>query len=523
MESVFDLFREMQQTLSVVISNIDAFPSPLTTESDARLTSLLREASARRHELDTVMSLIGAEVGRRSRPELGSAGIARSSGAVTAVKFIEREAGLTTAEAGRLVRVGNMLTDASSPAGGDPGSGPRIDGGLDPTAGAAERPATPWHQVISDAVLGRSPDHGLITTSQAESLRRGLGTATESFDDQALRELAATLLRQISTFTPSARDARDLADRAGVADRYEAARARRYLRIWKDDEGMVRLSGLFDPEAGQELLAIAEIRLGPRIGGPRFVDPEQEAADKKLLGDDRLNEQIVADTFVDLVRCGTHADPNQVFSKKRPAVRYVVPAAELDKTNGVGFREADGMAVPRTVIERRICDGGVIPVLLDPEDASLLNLGREQRLFSTRQRIGLAVRDGGCRWPGCNKSPSMCEAHHANHWKADHGKTDVDDGVLLCRHHHLLLHNQNWAVRRLPSADGRPGHDFHLVPPRERDPRQTPIPMPSKSSIDKYWASETQSGATSSLARMQPKVGTQAKVGVQLRSSMQAR
>ena len=28
------------------------------------------------------------------------------------------------------------------------------------------------------------------------------------------------------------------------------------------------------------------------------------------------------------------------------------------------------------------------------------------------------------------------------------GRTDVDDGVLLCRHCHLLVHNRGWRIRR---------------------------------------------------------------------------
>ncbi len=101
-----------------------------------------------------------------------------------------------------------------------------------------------------------------------------------------------------------------------------------------------------------------------------------------------------------------------------------------------------------------------------------MNVGREQRLFTTRQRIGLAARDAGCLSPGCARPPSWCEAHHINEFH-DGGRTDIADGVLLCRYHHLLLHEQKWHITRH-------GADYFFVPPRSIDPDQTPIPAPPK-------------------------------------------
>jgi hypothetical protein len=101
-------------------------------------------------------------------------------------------------------------------------------------------------------------------------------------------------------------------------------------------------------------------------------------------------------------------------------------------------------------------------------------VGREQRLFTARQRIALAARDGGCRWPGCDRPPSWTEAHHIRHWKRDHGPTDIVNGILLCRHHHLLLHDNGWEITRT-------GSDYWLVPPADIDPHRVPREMPSKS------------------------------------------
>ncbi|MCS3843602.1 HNH endonuclease signature motif containing protein [Microbacterium sp. AK031] len=59
-----------------------------------------------------------------------------------------------------------------------------------------------------------------------------------------------------------------------------------------------------------------------------------------------------------------------------------------------------------------------------------------------------AADDGGCMFPECRVPASYCEAHHCDHWHEDLGLTDIDRGILLCRHHHMLLHNNGWKITR---------------------------------------------------------------------------
>jgi hypothetical protein len=112
---------------------------------------------------------------------------------------------------------------------------------------------------------------------------------------------------------------------------------------------------------------------------------------------------------------------------------------------GAAFFEAQADAVSIQTAERYICSSGAIPILFD-DDGRVLNLGREQRLFNQKQRTAMAARDGGCLM--CGAPPSWTETHHIDHWDALQGRTDIDDGVLLCRFCHLNLHNNNWRIRR---------------------------------------------------------------------------
>jgi hypothetical protein len=87
-----------------------------------------------------------------------------------------------------------------------------------------------------------------------------------------------------------------------------------------------------------------------------------------------------------------------------------------------------------------------------------LHLGRSTRLFTPGQKKALALRDGGCAWPGCRASVCWTEAHHIRWYERDHGRSDVENGVLLCSFHHHRIHSsKQWEIRvhrRVP----------HLVP-----------------------------------------------------------
>jgi hypothetical protein len=62
------------------------------------------------------------------------------------------------------------------------------------------------------------------------------------------------------------------------------------------------------------------------------------------------------------------------------------------------------------------------------------------------------VRDKGCAFPGCGRPPRWCQGHHVEHW-IDHGKTSLENSVLLCGQHHRLIHHGEWQVR---IKNGRP-------------------------------------------------------------------
>jgi hypothetical protein len=94
----------------------------------------------------------------------------------------------------------------------------------------------------------------------------------------------------------------------------------------------------------------------------------------------------------------------------------------------------------------------LLPPILGGAPSQPLDLGRTTRVVTPGQRHALAVRDGGCVVPDCQRPLAWCEAQHLWHW-LDGGPTDLANLVLLCRAQHRAVHEGGWRLTRQP--DGR--------------------------------------------------------------------
>src|SRR5258708_37476978 len=95
----------------------------------------------------------------------------------------------------------------------------------------------------------------------------------------------------------------------------------------------------------------------------------------------------------------------------------VVVTMDLDKlqTQVAAATLDDGGQLSPAALRRLACDAHVIPAILDGK-GQVLDVGRERRLFTGSLRRTLVLRDQGCAFPGCDRPPRRCEAHHATHW-----------------------------------------------------------------------------------------------------------
>ena len=414
-----------------------AFAPPVLSDlPDDELMDVSRLAAEIRRRADAVASVAASELKRRSRPELGHAGLAQKLGARTPEKLVQRLTGVTKREAGELIRVGEITAA--------------------PTADSS--PDLPsWLGPVGDAVRS-----GTLTVTAADAIRTGLGRPCEGVPAEALARAAAALVQLAASVTVEqlaihARGLRDELDESGIADRAARLREKRYLHLTPLADGMTRISGLLDPESAAIVTAAYDGATSPRRGGVRFVDPDVAARAEQLVADVRTTEQIGLDAFVDLIRVGAAVDPGSILPFRRPEVVVHVNLADLDRRAGSARIDGQTTNFGVATAERHICESGIIPILFDGS-RQVVDVGRTQRLFTRRQRIALAARDQGCAFPLCDRPPSWTEAHHLTPW-SEGGGTSVDNGILLCRHHHLLVHDHGWGIRR---QDG----EWLFEPPR---------------------------------------------------------
>ncbi len=128
--------------------------------------------------------------------------------------------------------------------------------------------------------------------------------------------------------------------------------------------------------------------------------------------------------------------------------------------------------IPLATAQRLACDCAVGRVVMSG-DSEVVDLGRHVRLVSPAIRRVVERRDRGCVWPGCDRPARWCDAHHILPWERG-GPTSIENCALLCRRHHMLVHEGGWALLR--KVDGtyevkEPPTDFA---PRRRRGRAPP-------------------------------------------------
>ncbi|MDR2321212.1 MAG: DUF222 domain-containing protein, partial [Microbacterium sp.] len=415
---------------------------------DAGAVAVLREAGEVARLVEQVQVLCAGVIARRSTRDAGHSGLAQARGHRSAASLVQELGGMSKSEAARQVRVGEALLEDT---GGetitdDTRAGNDADPGS-PSGAAPDEPVVrEWRQVLRDGLRS-----GAVTSAQFDAIRRGLGDppdapegcsdADRATHDQTIRDAwaqaAAQLLEEASRRTveelaTAARTIRDLLDPEGAEVRFLARYEKRAFRTWFDQDGQRRASIAFDDEGGAFLDTVFAAALRPRRGGPRFVDPTEKASAAHLSADPRTNDQLSYDLLLDLVRAGALADPTAVFGTRQAGIRLVQQVAVDGSLAPVAVTEDGLTTLPATIAERHICETGTVTVTVDT-CGNPLDVGRESRLFTPTQRIALAVRDGGCRWTGCDRPASYCEAHHIDEWARDEGRTDIDRGILLCR------------------------------------------------------------------------------------------
>ncbi len=132
-----------------------------------------------------------------------------------------------------------------------------------------------------------------------------------------------------------------------------------------------------------------------------------------------------------------------------------------------GELERDGLISTETV--RRIACDATLAVGVDDDVGHTMYEGRARRTPSEAQRREVMRRDRHCRFPGCT-NVTFTNVHHIVPWKPG-GRTDLDNLVLLCVHHHHLVHSSGWEM------SGNANEELTFTGPKGRVMTSRPSPL----------------------------------------------
>jgi hypothetical protein len=266
--------------------------------------------------------------------------------------------------------------------------------------------------------------------------------------------LDAARVHQIPDLTKVVGFWREQAELDRAPDREASLRSRRKLHASVSFLGMVKVDGELDPETGDVLMTA--------LGSVQSAEARTRGGD-----DVRSPEQRRADALGEICRQWLDAGDRPVVGGERPHLTVTVAAEALPaEVSGPGELDHAG-PVGGEIVRRVACDAAVMRVVLRGRSEPM-DVGRRTAVVSPAMRRAVIVRDGHCRFPGCDRPHTWCDAHHIVHW-ADGGETAVANLVLLCRRHHRLVHRPGGF--RIVTEGGRPVF---------RRPDGSPLPEPTR-------------------------------------------
>ena len=202
---------------------------------------------------------------------------------------------------------------------------------------------------------------------------------------------------------------------------------RRALHLSKLPDGTWRLDAALGAEGGCLLDDAVKLAASP--------DCEGEAV--------RTAAQRRADALVDVCRWFLDHRNAPPTTRRRPHLDAACTVTDLAEEGPA--RTANGTVVDAATLQRWACDASISRLLVRGR-SHILDYGTATRVVPAALFLALVARDRHCRWPGCDRPPDWCDAHHLRHWTHG-GDTVLHNLALFCTRHHHRLHHPDWQVR----------------------------------------------------------------------------
>jgi hypothetical protein len=306
-----------------------------------------------------------------------------------------------------------------------------------------------------------SADHARIITSAASQLPDGVGVEDALVVERSLvakahslspRHLRAEARRCIEAITP---DPEIVDEHENSVTKSEEDRAYDAASLSLHDNGDGTLTGRFTIPLFQGLLLkkVIDAITAPRRN--RFTTASSSSnSDAQFSGTcagETRPERITAEharglAFIELLE---HLPTDHLHTATAATVVVNIDHQALInqlKTAGVDT----GTLLSAGETRRLACNAGIIPMVLGGASVPL-DLGRTKRLFSQAHRVAISKQHQTCAAHGCERPIAWCELHHKNPWQHG-GKTDLNNAVPLCGHHHRAIHDHRYQHRQRPDG-----------------------------------------------------------------------
>ena len=284
--------------------------------------------------------------------------------------------------------------------------------------------------------LGRLPKvdarfaSGALSYSKVRAITR---IANEDNEDYLLAIAKHGTAHHVEQLVRKYRHAKRLQD----TDRTRAEHDGRHLTWFFDEDDCLVIKGRLPPEQGALIVKALEMAMDADFAEQNDPKDVSAEASREPIGARRADAlAAVAETYM-----SSEPVPNST------ADRYQVVVHVSAETSVSHLH--DGPGVSAETSRRIACDASIVAIRED-EDGEPLSVGRKTRSIPPAISRALRSRDGGCRFPGCTQN-RFVDGHHIVHW-ADGGETRLDNLILLCRHHHRLVHEGGFVCEK--SAGG---------------------------------------------------------------------
>ncbi len=293
----------------------------------------------------------------------------------------------------------------------------------------AKRAAEAGRYADENASTGRAFRAGDVGATQVRLLGAALERLPAEQREVAERELLE-LARSCDPVTFGRRVRRYLAEHAprGLQQQEAGQHRQRRFSITDTPDGGVAFSGrAFGAAAELARSAIAAFR--------RPDTPDEH----------RTPEQRSADAFEQLCDAALRLGEAPTVHGERPHVVMVVEAPQLGEV--IGTARFAGSDQPVTLEEAgTLLTDCAISRLVVAADGTPLEAGEAVRTVPVGLWRALLVRDGGCRWDGCDAPASWCDVAHGEHPFRAQGRLSPSNAVLLCRRHHRRFDRGPWRL-----------------------------------------------------------------------------